>query len=252
MELVVSIGTTHPWNIAGVGLDVRIGAELGARVATVIAAVSAQDAGGIRALEPVSIDLLEAQLAAIPWNEAGAIRVGALTTPEAVRIVAAAVAAAPALPAVVDPVLAATRGGTFADPPTLAALRDELATLPNVILTPNLAEAGALLGAAPPTGASMLDAASALRARGAAAVLLKGGHLDGSPVDVLASEEGTLSLRDSRIPATMRGTGCTLAMALAIFLAQRVPLIEAVQRARTFVRGKLQHARAFHGLYAAY
>lgn len=252
MDLIVSIGTTHPWNIAGVGLDVRIGAELGVRVATAIAAISAQDAGGIQALEPVSIEMLNAQLAAIPWSEVSAIRVGALTTPEAVQRVARAIAAMPMLPAVVDPVLSATRGGTFADAQTIAMLRDELATLPNVILTPNLAEAAALLGTPLPTVATMLDAACALRDRGAAAVLLKGGHLDGVPVDVLAAAEGTVTLRDSRIPATMRGTGCTLAMALTVFLAEGMPLIEAVQRARTFVRTKLQHARAFHGLHVAY
>ncbi|MGA7571211.1 MAG: bifunctional hydroxymethylpyrimidine kinase/phosphomethylpyrimidine kinase, partial [Candidatus Aquilonibacter sp.] len=65
---VLSIGTTHPWNIAGVGLDLRIGAQLGVRVFTVLAAISAQDAHGVRALEPLSPATVQAQLEAVPWE----------------------------------------------------------------------------------------------------------------------------------------------------------------------------------------
>ena len=119
---VLSIGTTHPWNIAGVGLDLRVGAQLGVRVFTVLAAISAQDAHGVRALEPLSPATVQAQLEAVPWELVTAVRVGALGSPAAVHAVAMALAARD-LPVVVDPVVFATGGGALAGEGTLQAIR---------------------------------------------------------------------------------------------------------------------------------
>ena len=142
--IVLSIGTSHPWNVAGVGRDLIVATRLNRRVFTAIAAVSAQDARGVRALHAVPADAFRAQLSTLPWDAAGAVRVGALATVENVRAVAAALRARPSLDAVVDPVFAASRGGPLADPAARTALAEELARLPNVILTPNLDEAAAV------------------------------------------------------------------------------------------------------------
>ena len=144
--IVLSIGTTHPWNVAGVGRDLTIGSELSARVFTAVAAVSAQDARGVRALQSIAGDVFAAQLQALPWAAAGAVRVGALATAENAALVATMLRAHPDTPAVVDPVFAASQGGDLADAAARAAVRDELAVLPAVILTPNLDEAALLLG----------------------------------------------------------------------------------------------------------
>lgn len=237
--IVLSIGTTHPWNVAGVGRDLVVGTELGARVFTAIAAVSAQDGRGVVALHAIPLAQFEAQLAVLPWDAAGAVRVGALPTPAAVRAVATAVSARPWLPAVVDPVFSASRGGDLNDPHARFAVRDELATLSNVVLTPNLAEAAFLLGSEPIGRGGVADAAAALRTRGAAAVLLKGGHLDGDPADALATGAGVEIFSEPRIAGAMHGTGCTLAMALACELARETPLPEAVRAARAYVRTQL-------------
>lgn len=237
--IVLSIGTTHPWNVAGVGRDLVVGTDLGARVFTAVAAVSAQDGNGVVTLHPIPPAAFEAQLAVLPWDAAGAVRVGALPTAAAVHAVAAAVSARLWLPAVVDPVFAASRGGELNDPPARYAVRDELATLANVVLTPNLAEAAFLLGSEPVERSRLSETAVALRARGASAVLLKGGHLDGDPVDVLATDGGVETLSEQRIAGAMHGTGCTLAMALACELARETPLPEAVRAARAYVRTQL-------------
>lgn len=249
--LVVSIGTTHPWNIAGVGQDLLVGAELQTRVLTAVAAVSAQDAGGIRALEAVSPDVFHAQLEAVPWRDARAVRVGALPSIEAVEEVERALRRLPHVLAVVDPVFGATRGGRFGDNATVDFMRDRLATLQNVVLTPNVDEAAELLGT-PVTRGTMVQAAIALQERGAHAVLLKGGHLEGPPEDVLASGLGVMTFREERLPHGMRGTGCVLAMALACRIAAGAPLIEAVAAARGFTREKIANAKVFHGLRVAY
>ncbi|HEX4012611.1 MAG TPA: hydroxymethylpyrimidine/phosphomethylpyrimidine kinase [Candidatus Cybelea sp.] len=238
-RIVLSIGTTHPWNVAGVGRDLVVGAALGARVFTAVAALSAQDARGVSALVPVDVAFLERQLETLPWESAGAVRVGALPSAQAVAAVAVALAARPGLPAVVDPVMRASRGGELGDASARAPLRDRLACLPNVILTPNLDEARFLLDCPPIDRDGLADAALRLRARGAAAVLLTGGHLEGDPADALASSEGVEILSDSRIAGSMHGTGCTLAMAIACELAAGSELRHAVRAARSFVRSQI-------------
>ena len=247
---VLSIGTTHPWNVAGTGLDLRIGTELGVRVLTVIAAVSAQDARGVHALEPVSGAMVRAQLDAIRWDMVDAIRVGALGSAAAVHAVASAIASA-GRPAVIDPVLAATGGGALADDAARLAIGEELLALPHAIVTPNLDEASALLGREIGR-AELIDAARELRARGARAVLLKGGHLSGEPSDVLADADGVETFAGGRIAGEMRGTGCTLAMALACALARGDDVRAAVRFARAFVRERIAHAVQVDGMRAAY
>jgi hydroxymethylpyrimidine/phosphomethylpyrimidine kinase len=190
-------------------------------------------------LHAVSLDVLRLQLAALPWDAAGAVRVGALATLENVRALADVMRAHLGVPAVVDPVFHASLGGELADEPTRAAIRDEVATLENVVLTPNLAEAAALLQIEPIVRETMADAAGTLQRRGARAVLLKGGHLGGDPLDVLATAEGVELFTEPRITGEMHGTGCTLAMALACELAAGRPLTQAVHAARAYVRAQI-------------
>jgi hydroxymethylpyrimidine/phosphomethylpyrimidine kinase len=237
--IVLSIGTTHPWNVAGVGRDLVVGTTYGVRTFTAIAAVSAQDGRGVAALHAVPAGLLAAQLAALPWDSAGAVRIGALPTAAAVAAVAAQVRARPWLPAVVDPVFTASRGGELADFAARYALRDELGTLASVVLTPNLDEAAFLLGREAVAREDLSAAAIALRERGPAAVLLKGGHLDGEAADALATGDGVELFREPRIAGSMHGTGCTLAMALACELAAERPIAHAVRAARAYVRAEL-------------
>ena len=237
--IVLSIGTTHPWNVAGVGRDLVVGCEYGARIFTALAAVSAQDGRGVTALHPVPTPTLLAQLESLPWEAAGAVRVGALPTLSAVRAVTEALQPRPWLPAVVDPVFRAARGGELMDSAARYAVRDELGVLPNVILTPNIDEATFMLGCPPLDRESIGEAAAALQSRGAAAVLLKGGHLDGDPSDALATSGGVEIFTEPRIAGSMHGTGCTLAVSLACELADGRPILHAVRAARAYVRAQL-------------
>jgi hydroxymethylpyrimidine/phosphomethylpyrimidine kinase len=237
--IVLSIGTSHPWNVAGVGRDIVVGSALNVRVFTAIAAVSAQNAGGVVALEAVPSKLFAMQLQVLPWQSAGAVRVGALPNVETVRAVAKAVRERPWLPCVVDPVFAASRGGALSLDDAFEALANELGVLPAVILTPNLAEAMRLLQRKSIERDELPQAARDLRERGAGAVLLTGGHLAGDPTDALAWPEGDEIFSESRIAGSMHGTGCTLAMALACRLADGDALPVAVRAARAFVRAEL-------------
>jgi hydroxymethylpyrimidine/phosphomethylpyrimidine kinase len=194
---------------------------------------------------------LRAQIDTLPMNEIGALRIGALVGAENIRVVAGFIGAYPATPAVVDPVCSPTLGGAFIDAAALPVLRD-LGSLPSVILTPNLEEAARLLDVEQIDAGALGDAALRLRERGALAVLVKGGHLAGDPVDALAFSGGVDVFKDKRLPTTMRGTGCVLAMALACELARGQQLRAAVLAAREFTRKRIATAERFAGLRTAY
>ncbi len=248
---VCSIGTTDPWNAAGLGLDLLALAECGVRPLAVVAGVSAQDASGIRGLFPLSPEAIAAQFAALADAPVAAYRVGALLEARGVSAVAAGLRER-AAPIVYDPVFSASAGGSFVDASTIDAILAGLLPLAR-ILTPNAAEAGRLLGTPPPTTPAELgEAAQALRARGARAVLVTGGDLPGAPLDVLADGDGVIEFKEPRIPGEMRGTGCLLAAALAAALAHGRDLRAAVAEARAFVRRKLSAAERFGPFRVAY
>ncbi len=248
---VCSIGTTDPWNAAGLGLDLLALAECGVRPLGIVAGVSAQDGSGIRGLFPLSPEAIAAQFASLASVPIAAYRVGALLEARGVLAVATGLRERDA-PIVYDPVFSASAGGSFVDDATIDAILFGLLPLAR-ILTPNAVEAGRLLGTpAPATRAELGEAAQALRARGAGAVLVTGGDLPGAPLDVLADAGGVVEFEEPRIPGEMRGTGCLLAAALAAALAHGRDLRDAVADARAFVRRKLSVAERFGPFRVAY
>ena len=248
--VVATVGTTHPLAFAGLGFALLALAADDIRPVCVVAGVSAQDGSCVLERAAVDAATIRAQFAALRDTGVGAFHVGALLTAEAVHAVADGLATYPDVPAVVDPVLAATGGDALADAAALTALRDVLlrrATL----LTPNLDEAGALLARPVANVGAMHDAASALQALGARAVLVKGGHLAGDAVDVLADASGTRELRSPRVAGTMRGTGDLLAVTIAAWLARGAELHESIERARRRVGAAIASAVPFAGTRVA-
>jgi hydroxymethylpyrimidine/phosphomethylpyrimidine kinase len=161
-------------------------------------------------------------------------------------VVTALVEFAPAVPVVVDPVMAAKGGAALLEPNAIAAVK-RLLVPRAALLTPNLPEAEALSGQAIRSREDMQIAGEALLALGAKAVLVKGGHLAGPRVfDLLVGAGGTRRFESPRIETRhTHGTGCTLASAIATGLAQGLALAEAVARARAYVQAALRHAPGF-------
>jgi len=251
VRIVCSIGSTDPWNAAGLGLDLRTLAELGAANVWIVAGVTAQDRNGVHAAAAITPALVSAQFDALQTANIAAFRVGALLDATTVELVASRLASS-AVPVVYDPVFGPSGGGCFVDGAMLAVIRAKL--LPAVdVLTPNLSEAAALCEHAVESLADMEAAAQRLRALGCKAALVKGGHHTGEAVDVLADREGTLRFDEGRrVAATLRGTGCLLAAALAASLAAGAPLRAAVREARAFVREKILRAHERAGMRVAY
>ncbi|HXB96980.1 MAG TPA: hydroxymethylpyrimidine/phosphomethylpyrimidine kinase [bacterium] len=247
--VVLALGGLDPLGQAGLAADLRAGAALGVLVAPVAAALTVQDSGGARRVQGVDPSLLTEQLlAALRSLPVGAFKVGLLGGAPQAQTLAAVLESVPGLPVVLDPVLSATPGGSLAAADFLPVLRQTLLAKVTV-LTPNLPEAEALLGAPLGPGTEgMVEAAQALRKLGPKAVLLKGGHLQGPySSDYLCDEYGGMWLEAPRQPTpNTRGTGCTLATLLAALLAQGQPLRAAAIGAKEALGHLLRKGGATH------
>jgi hydroxymethylpyrimidine/phosphomethylpyrimidine kinase len=169
--------------------------------------------------------------------EIAAVKIGMLSQPAVIAAVADGLERHRARNVVLDPVMVAKSGDRLLRPDAVARLRERLLPLADLV-TPNLPEAGDLLGRAPPCDeAGMIAAAAALRALGPRAVLVKGGHAEAADsVDILDDGGEPLVLSARRLDTrNTHGTGCTLSSAIAALLAQGLPLRDAVRAAKDYL-----------------
>ncbi len=233
---------------AGIQADIKSVTAMGAFAATAITALTAQNTLGVHGIEAVSTPFLRQQIAVVLDDiGADAIKTGMLHDVPTIEAVCAEIRArAPGVPFVADPVMVAKGGHRLLAEDAVATLMRELLPLASVI-TPNIPEAEVLAGMEIPDEVAMHEAAARLLARGVAAVLLKGGHMEGPVlVDLLATQHGTIRFESPRIETRhTHGTGCTLASALAAGLAQGMALEAAVARARDYVRAAMLSAPGY-------
>jgi hydroxymethylpyrimidine/phosphomethylpyrimidine kinase len=232
---------------AGVQADIKTVTALGGYAATAITAITVQNTLGVSAVRTLDADLVEAQARAVLDDiGADAIKIGMLGDTAIVEAVAGVLEGAPDVPAVVDPVMVAKGGAALLTSHASAAVRDRLIQLA-ALLTPNAPEAAALTGLAIHTTDDLRRAGEALLALGAAAVLMKGGHIPGPTVtDVLMTPAGETTFEGPRIDTRhTHGTGCTLSSACAAGLAQGLTLERAVARAWAYTSEAIRRAPGF-------
>jgi len=209
-----------------------------------------QNTCGVRGRVDLAPAMVVAQLAAVQDDLAiAAAKTGMLATAAQVAALAEHLAARPIAPLVVDPVLVATSGDALADHDVAQALRARLVPLATLV-TPNLSEAAALTGRRVADLDGMRDAARALVDGGAAAALVKGGHLEGPARDVLCTRAGDVVVLEApRVGVgSTHGTGCSFAAAIAAGLGSGDELLAAVQRAKTWLGAALAASPAIgHG-----
>ena len=228
---------------AGIQADLKTTMALGCYGMTAITAITAQNTRGVRAIQALPPELLAQQIDAVAEDiGVDAVKIGMLHNAEVVRVVAAAIERHRFAKVVLDPVMVATSGDRLIAEETVDVIVHEL--FPRVsLITPNLDEAGWLLGRKLVSAEQLERAARDLQSLGAPAVLLKGGHLPGEELVDLLLERGQPIERwqSSRIASrNTHGTGCTLSSAIACGLALGLPLKDAVMQARAYVRRALQ------------
>lgn len=233
---------------AGIQADIKAVTAMGAFAATAVTALTAQNTVGVHgvvAVEPRFIALqIEVVLSDIGVD---AFKTGMLHSGEVIDTVASVLRRrARGVPLVVDPVMVAKGGQRLLLGEGEAALRGALLPMAS-LLTPNLPEAEVLAGVSVRSEADMRRAAERLARLGATAVLMKGGHLEGDRIVDLLFHDGRFDrFEDARIDSrNTHGTGCTLASAIAAGLAQQMSLVDAVMRARLYVRRAIETAPGF-------
>ena len=240
---VLTIAGSDSGGGAGIQADLKTFAALGCYGMTAITALTAQNTLGVQAIHALPAAFLKTQLQSV-LDDIGvdAVKIGMLHSPEVVEVVAWAIDHYQLQRVVLDPVMVATSGDALIADETIAVLVREL--FPRVqLITPNLDEAALLLGRPVSKVPALSQAAADLQAMGAAAVLLKGGHLPGDEVvDVLLlADQRSHSLRSPRINSmNVHGTGCTLSSAIASYWALGHDLQEAVVQARAYILAAIQ------------
>jgi hydroxymethylpyrimidine/phosphomethylpyrimidine kinase len=227
---------------AGIQADIKTVTMLGGHAMTAVTAVTAQNTLGVTAIHPVPTEIILEQIEAVIGDiGVDSVKIGMIGSAFAAEQVAARLerlkAEQPGIPIVFDPVMIATSGSALADEATIAAFGRlmQVATL----ATPNLPELHRLTSEEDPVAAALH-----LVGEHGCAVLIKGGHEEGDALaDALIETDNMTSWQGQRIETTStHGTGCTLASAIATFLAQGSSLADAVARAREFVRVALHDA----------
>ncbi|MBW7056068.1 bifunctional hydroxymethylpyrimidine kinase/phosphomethylpyrimidine kinase [Paracoccus bogoriensis] len=229
---------------AGIQADLKTFSALGVYGASVITALTAQNTRAVTMVEPASPAMIAAQMRAVFDDlDIRAVKLGMLGDAQAIRIVAEGLDGQ-AVPVVLDPVMVAKSGDALLPEAAIGALRDLM--LPRARLaTPNLPEAARLLGCAPACDAAeMARQGRALLDLGPQAVLMKGGHAEGSVcTDLLITAQGITEFTAPRqATRNTHGTGCTLSAAIAAGLAQGLDLPLAVGVAHRYLQGAIAAA----------
>jgi hydroxymethylpyrimidine/phosphomethylpyrimidine kinase len=247
----LSVAGLDPSGGAGFLADVKAFHAAGAWGCAVAAVLTVQSTAGLASVHPIAPSLVRAQAERIFLHQhIRAWKTGALGSTENVALAAELSEAHPATPLVVDPVIVATRtdgGARLLDDRALAAMRALVAR--STLVTPNVDEAEALLGARVATVEDARDAARALVAMGARAALVKGGHLTGpTAIDVLATRSGVQLLEAPRVAleGDFHGGGCTLSALITgrLALHEGLPDDEGLATAVRWSKERLSRAIA--------
>lgn len=229
---------------AGIQADLRTVQALGGYGMTAVTAVTVQNTLGVSGVFPVPPETVAAQMRACDDIGVDAVKIGMLGDVGVIAAVAEVLAGVTA-PVVLDPVMVAKGGALLLAEDAVAALFRLLPLA--TIVTPNAPELSALTDTEIEDEADLLLAAQELLGQGARAVLAKGGHLSGAEVvDWLVTPQGQVRFASPRIETRhTHGTGCTLASALAVGLAQGLSLADASRQARDYVHAAILAAPGF-------
>ena len=252
---VLTIAGSDSGGGAGLQADLKVITALGGYGMSVITAITAQNTLGVTRIQDIDLEVIEAQIDAV-FLDIGVdiVKIGMLASPEIVRTVAKALHHHGVKRIVLDPVLRATSGASLGGDDTAQAMITELFPMASLI-TPNMEEASLLLGRDIASADDFKMAAQQLLEMGPQAVLIKGGHLDATHTQITdflmwkTLEDGlevtqSKEFKHYRINTlNTHGTGCSLASAIATYLADGHDLSHAVAKAIAYVEAGLEAGR---------
>jgi hydroxymethylpyrimidine/phosphomethylpyrimidine kinase len=235
VPVALTIAGSDPSGGAGIQADIKTFHQMGVYAMSVLTLVTVQNTRSVQRVEMLPAELVVAQLEAVIEDiPPAAAKTGALGNAEIISAIAQC-AAGFKFPLVVDPVMISKHGVPLIAEDARATLAERL--LPcAALVTPNLHEAGVLADMKVDAIEEMEEAARRIAARGARAVLVKGGHLAGDAVDVLYCDGVFRHFPAPRVETRhTHGTGCTYSAAITAGLALGLPLPQAVAQAKRFI-----------------
>lgn len=232
MKTVLTIAGVDSGGGAGIAADLKTFAALGVHGTCVITSVTAQNTRGVLNSFDIPVEFIKEQFDAVVSDiRIDYVKTGMLSSPDIVRAVADLMRKQK-LPLVIDPVMAAEAGGKLLRDEAVAVLIEELLPFASVI-TPNVFEAERLSGLKIKDIKGAEKAAKKIHELGAKAVIVTGGHLQGT--DVLYADDVFTHIKGKLLKGGTHGSGCTHSAALTAELARGTPLIDAADRAKKFV-----------------
>jgi len=238
--VTLAIGGHDPCGGAGIQADIEAVAALGGHATTAITCLTVQDSRNVQQLIPMNPKVIIAQIEAVLADLAvKVIKIGLIGDATIAHALAQLLAQHPAIPVVIDPVLAAGGGTPLACDKLKQTILQELLPL-TYLLTPNSNEARTLAGAT-----DLNKCAEILLQHGCQHLLITGTHEESSKVinNLYGSEGLSDHWQWPRLPDEYHGSGCTLAAAIAALLAQGKNLTEALSHAQEFAWQSLAHAQ---------
>jgi hydroxymethylpyrimidine/phosphomethylpyrimidine kinase len=246
VRVALTIAGSDSGGGAGIQADLHTFASHGLHGTSAITAVTAQNSVTVSSWVTLAPEMVLAQIEAVATDmPVAATKTGMLATAPVIEIVAEAVRRFSLGPLVVDPVMVAKSGDRLLDPAAERAYRERLWPLATLV-TPNVHEAEVLLDRKLRDLPALRDAARALHALGAPAVLVKGSALpDGEAVDVFCDARGVVEVPAPRVDTrNVHGAGCALSAAICARLARGEELLAAVRGAKAWVTDGLRRSCA--------
>jgi hydroxymethylpyrimidine/phosphomethylpyrimidine kinase len=243
--VALTIAGSDPGGGAGLQADLKTFAALGVYGYSVVTQVIAQNSRRVAEVEPVSPEMVEAQLRTLTLeSEPRAVKTGALATAAIVKAAARAIEELKLPAPVVDPVIVSSTGARLIGPKGERAIRKRLLPLA-LIVTPNISEAEALTHVKIDSDLAIREAAKKIVKLGARAAVIKGGHRedDRFATDLLYDGKHFVELKEPRIEGGgAHGTGCAFSAAIAAYLARGAGLEDSVRGAKRYVTTALRHS----------
>jgi hydroxymethylpyrimidine kinase/phosphomethylpyrimidine kinase len=236
MSKILTIAGSDSSGGAGIQADLKTILSLGGYGMSVITALTAQNTLGVHAIKPVDASFVGQQIDCVLEDiGADAVKTGMLVNARIVRTVAQKLRASGIEKIVVDPVIASKKGATLLDEDGQRATVEDLFPIAYLV-TPNIPEAEILLDSRISDLSGMIRAGKALQKMGPRYVLVTGGHLPESPVDVLHDGAQHYEFTSQRVRTRhSHGTGCTLAAAVATLLGKGLSLMDSIDRAKQYL-----------------
>ena len=254
MKNVLSIAGSDCSAGAGIQADLKTFVANGVYGMTVITSLTAQNTQKVRMIEDVSIEMLKNQIEAIfDVIEVSAVKIGMLNSKENVEVIYSNLLKYEAKNIVLDPVMIATSGKSLIKDETKDFLVNKLFKIADII-TPNLDETKEIVKIILKNkNIENIDSVEKMKIYGKIIadftkkwVLIKGGHLSNSAVDILLNSDETYILEGEKIFSNnTHGTGCSLSSAITSNLAKGYSMLESVKRAKNFVLCSIKNSVDF-------